>query len=127
MKAIASTDAPSAVGPYCQAMVHGGVVYCSGQIGLKSDGTWAGDGVGTQAKQALENLRGVLTAASSSPAQVIRATVFLTSMDDFAEVNAIYADFFGEHRPARACVEASRLPKDAKVEISCIAAVSPEA
>ena len=123
MKTIASKDAPSAVGPYCQAMVHGSVVYCSGQIGLKPDGSWAGDSVGTQAKQALENLHGVLTAASSSPDQVIRATVFLTSMDDFAEVNAIYTAFFGEHQPARACIEASRLPKDAKVEISCIAAV----
>jgi 2-iminobutanoate/2-iminopropanoate deaminase len=127
MKTIACKDAPSAVGPYCQAMVHGGVVYCSGQIGLKPDGCWAGDGVGTQTKQALENLRSVLTAASSSPGQVIRTTVFLTSMDDFTEVNAIYATFFGEHRPARACVEASRLPKDAKVEVSCIAAVNPGA
>jgi 2-iminobutanoate/2-iminopropanoate deaminase len=104
-------------------MVHAGVVYCSGQIGLNPDGSWAGEDVESQATQALENLKAVLQAAGSSPNQVIRASIFLVSMDDFAAVNSIYAEFFGAHRPARACIEARRLPKDALVEISCIAAV----
>jgi len=120
---ISSPKAPAAVGPYSQGMVHAGVVYCSGQIGLNPDGSWAGEDVESQATQALENLKAVLQAAGSSPNQVIRASIFLVSMDDFAAVNSIYAEFFGAHRPARACIEARRLPKDALVEISCIAAV----
>lgn len=122
MKTIASTQAPAAIGPYSQAVSHNGVVYCSGQIGLTPQGAWAGTDVRTQARQCLENLRAVLIAANSDPNKVIRATIFLTDMEDFAVVNEEYAAFFGEHRPARACVEASRLPKDALVEISCIAA-----
>ena len=122
MKSIASPDAPAAIGPYSQAMEHQGVVYCSGQIGLTSVGEWAGPDVRIQTRQALQNLAAVLAEASSHPSQVIRATIFVASMDDFSIVNEEYAAFFGEHRPARACIEASRLPKDALVEISCIAA-----
>ena len=124
MTPIATENAPAAIGAYSQAVAHGGVVYCSGQIGLKPDGTWAGSDVKTQAEAALKNLDAILTAAASSREQVIRATIFLASMEDFGVVNEAYAAFFGEHRPARACVEASRLPKDALVEISCIAASS---
>jgi len=126
MKIIASPSAPPALGPYSQAIVHGDVVYCSGQIGLTPQGDWAGEDVEAQTVQALENLRAVLTEASSGPDLVIRATIFLKSMDDFGSVNTIYSEFFGDHRPARACVEASKLPKDARVEISCIAAVRSE-
>ena len=122
MTPFATDNAPAAIGAYSQAIAHGGVVYCSGQIGLKPDGTWAGADVKTQTVAALANLDAILTAARSSRAQVIRATVFLASFDDFAIVNEVYAEFFGDHRPARACVEASRLPKDALVEISCVAA-----
>ena len=124
MTSIATENAPAAIGAYSQAVAHGGVVYCSGQIGLKPDGTWAGSDVKTQTEAALKNLDAILTAAASSRDQVIRATIFLASMEDFGVVNEAYAAFFGEHRPARACVEASRLPKDALVEISCIAASS---
>jgi len=124
MTPIATENAPAAIGAYSQAVAHGGVVYCSGQIGLKPDGTWAGSDVKTQTEAALKNLDAILTAAASSRDQVIRATIFLASMEDFGVVNEVYAAFFGEHRPARACVEASRLPKDALVEISCIAASS---
>jgi len=126
MKIISTTDAPAAIGPYSQAMAHNGIVYCSGQIGLSPDGQWAGDDAASQAKQVLSNLAAVLNASGSSPQMVIRSTVFLASMDDFAVVNEIYAEFFGTHRPARACVEAKRLPKDALVEISVIAATEPE-
>ena len=124
MTPIVTENAPAAIGAYSQAVAHGGVVYCSGQIGLKPDGTWAGSDVKTQTEAALKNLDAILTAAASSRDQVIRATIFLASMEDFGVVNEAYASFFGEHRPARACVEASRLPKDALVEISCIAASS---
>lgn len=123
MKTIASPRAPAAIGAYSQAMEHGGLVYCSGQIGLTASGQWAGPDVQAQARQALQNLGEVLAEAGSHSDLVIRATIFVASMDDFATVNEEYAAFFGDHRPARACVEASRLPKDALVEISCIAAV----
>jgi len=123
MKLISSEGAPAAIGPYSQAVTHNGIVYCSGQIGLTPSGEWAGDDVRTQTVQALSNLGAVLTEAGSAPDGVLRATIFLDSMDDFSVVNQAYSEFFGEHRPARACVEARRLPKDAKVEISCIATV----
>ena len=122
MTPIATDNAPAAIGAYSQAITHAGVVYCSGQIGLPPEGVWAGTDVRTQAEAALRNLDAILNAAGSSRDRVIRATIFLASMDDFSVVNEAYAAFFGEHRPARACVEASRLPKDALVEISCIAA-----
>lgn len=122
MTPIATDNAPAAIGAYSQAITHAGVVYCSGQIGLTPEGVWAGTDVRTQAEAALRNLDAILSAAGSSRDRVIRATIFLASMDDFSVVNEAYAAFFGEHRPARACVEASRLPKDALVEISCIAA-----
>jgi 2-iminobutanoate/2-iminopropanoate deaminase len=120
---VSTDDAPSAIGPYSQAVVHGGLVYCSGQVGVTPDGRWAGDTPALQAAQALANLGAVLKAAGSAPDQVIRTMVFLVDMDDFAAVNAVYAAFFGNHRPARACVEAAALPKGALVEIDCVAAV----
>ena len=123
MNEISTNAAPAAIGAYSQAIAHAGVVYCSGQIGLTTEGQWAGTDVRSQTRQCLANLREVLMAASSRPDRVIRATIFLADMDDFAVVNEEYAAFFNEHRPARACVEASRLPKDALVEISCIAAI----
>ena len=123
MKIISTPKAPAAIGPYSQATVHGDTVYCSGQIGLTIDGGWAASDAAGQAKQALENLKAVLHAANSAPQHVLRATIFLSSMDDFSAVNEVYADFFDAHRPARQCVEAQRLPKDALVEISVIAAV----
>ena len=126
MTPIATGNAPAAIGAYSQAITHAGVVYCSGQIGLTPEGVWAGTDVRTQAEAALRNLDAILSAAGSSRDRVIRATIFLASMDDFGVVNEAYAAFFGEHRPARACVEASRLPKDALVEISCIAATSAD-
>jgi len=122
VKVVASPHAPAAIGAYSQAIEHDGIVYCSGQIGLTANGEWAGGDVRTQTGQALQNLGAVLREAGSAPNRVIRATIFVASMDDFATVNEEYAAFFDGHRPARACIEASRLPKDALVEISCIAA-----
>lgn len=123
MKEVSTPLAPAAIGAYSQAIVHAGVVYCSGQIGLTAEGGWAGTDVRSQARQCLANLAEVLKASGSQPDRVIRATIFLVDMNDFAVVNEEYASFFAGHRPARACVEAARLPKDALVEISCIAAV----
>jgi 2-iminobutanoate/2-iminopropanoate deaminase len=123
MNIVASELAPPALGPYSQAVVHSGVVYCSGQIGLNAAGEWVGNDVRTQARQCLKNLGHVLAEANSASDCVLRATIFLANMDDFGVVNEEYAAFFGDHRPARACVEAARLPKDALVEISCIATV----
>ena len=123
MKIISTQKAPAAIGPYSQATIHGDTMYCSGQIGLTPNGEWAAEDAKGQAEQALNNLDAVLQAAGTTRSHVLRATIFLASMDDFASVNEVYADFFDKHRPARQCVEAQRLPKDARVEISFIAAL----
>ena len=125
MTTISTPDAPAAIGPYSQAVVHGGLVYCSGQIPLDpASGTLVGgDDVAAQTRQVLANLDAVLRAAGSSRAHVLRTGVFLRDMADFAAMNAVYAEFFGETRPARATVAAAGLPRDVRVEIDCIAAV----
>ena len=123
MRIISTPHAPAAIGPYSQATVHGDTVYCSGQIGLNPDGSWAAQDAVGQTQQVLANLDAVLQAANTTRTHVLRATIFLASMDDFTAVNEVYATFFGEHRPARQCVEVPRLPKDARVEISFIAAI----
>ena len=124
MKRIQTDAAPAAVGPYSQAIVAGGLAYCSGQIALHPEtGTLIEGDAAEQTRQILSNLDAVLQAAGSSLQHVIRATIFLTNMDDFSAVNTVYAEAFGDHRPARACVEVSRLPKDVSVEIDAIAMV----
>ena len=128
MNTIQTDSAPAAIGPYSQAIVHEGLVYCSGQIGLFPDGSWAYGGPAEEATQALKNLEAVLQAAGSSLQHALKVTVYLTDLDDFSAVNTVYAQAFGDHRPARACVQAAALPKDALVEIDCVAvlrAVSP--
>lgn len=118
-----STDrAPGAIGPYSQAVCSGGVLYCSGQIALDPQtGQMVGQLAAEQAVQVLANLRAVLEAGGSSPKQVLKTTIFLASMDDFGAVNEVYGAFFGDHRPSRATVEVSGLPKGALVEIEAIA------
>ena len=106
---VISTDkAPPAIGPYSQAIVANGVVYCSGQIGMTPDGELVEGGVEAETRQAMTNLGAVLDAAGSSFEQVVQCSLFLADMNDFARVNEIYASFFGEAPPARACVEAAR-------------------
>lgn len=124
MKEIVSTsNAPAAIGPYSQAVKHNGMVYCSGQIALDpATGHLVEGGVAEQTTRVLENLKAVLEAAGSSLGQVLKTTVFLKDMGDFAEMNAVYATFFTSAPPARATVEAARLPRDVRVEIECIAA-----
>ena len=124
LEAVITAAAPAPVGPYSQAVKAGGVLYCSGQIALDPlTGAMVGAGdVEAETRQVLSNLKAVLEAGGSSPSQVLRTTVFLADLADFALVNGIYAELFGEGvSPARACVEVAALPKGARVEIDCIA------
>ncbi|MCP9891748.1 Rid family detoxifying hydrolase [Cyanobium sp. Aljojuca 7D2] len=124
LEAVITAQAPAPVGPYNQAVKASGVLYCSGQIALDpSTGAMVGGGdVEAETRQVLTNLKAVLEAGGSSPQQVLRTTVFLADLGDFARVNAIYAEMFGDGvSPARACVEVAALPKGARVEIDAIA------
>lgn len=123
---VATDTAPAAIGPYSQAIVAGGLVWCSGQIALDpASGTMVGDGdVVAEAHQALRNLAAVLAAAGSGLHLVTKTTVFLRSMDDFPAVNAVYADVFGTHRPARSTVAVAGLPKGARVELEAVALIA---
>ena len=122
-RAVVNTpDAPAAIGPYSQAMRAGGVVYCSGQVALDpATGSLVEGGVKEQTAQVLKNLEAVLKAGGADFDTVVKTTIYLADMDDFSEVNVIYADVFGESRPARATIQVSRLPLDARVEIDAIA------
>lgn len=119
---VSTQNAPQAIGPYSQAMVVKGIVYTSGQIGLTPQGILV-EGIEAQTRQVLNNLSEVLQAAGSSSQQVFKTTIFLSNMEDFALVNAIYAEFFGEHKPARSTIAVKTLPKNALVEIECMALV----
>ena len=118
-----STDkAPGAIGPYSQAIKVGDLVFCSGQIPIDpATGEFVSQDVAEQTKQVLKNLSAVLEAAGSGLDKVVKTTVFLADMGDFAAMNDVYAEFFAENKPARATVQAARLPKDALIEIECIA------
>ena len=119
---IHSDSAPKAIGPYSQAVKAGGLVYCSGQIPLDPATMELVQGsVAAQTRQVMENLEAVLAAAGSSLAQVVKTTVFLRDMNDFAEMNAAYGEYFQLDPPARATVQVARLPKDVAVEIDCVA------
>jgi|SRR5699024_5099448 len=123
-KIIHTSDAPEAIGPYSQAVVHNGVVYCSGQIGLDPESMeFAGADVASQAKQVMENLKAVLEEAGSGFDQVIKCGIYLDDMDNFATVNEIYAGYFDKEPPARETVAVKTLPKNCKVEIGCTAFV----
>lgn len=127
MKELINTDkAPAAVGPYSQAVKvdAGKMIFCSGQIAMDPvSGKIMGASAGEQADQVLKNLTAVLHAAGAELKNVVKATIFLTSMADFQAVNTVYARYFTMDLPARACFEVSRLPKDAKVEIEAIAVI----
>jgi 2-iminobutanoate/2-iminopropanoate deaminase len=126
LKTIASKQAPAAIGPYSQAVQCGSLLFTSGQIPLGLDGQVVDGGIVEQTHQVFRNLQAVLTAAGARFENVIKATVFIQDMDQFAQVNEIYASYFGEHKPARSTVEVARLPKDVLVEIELIAEVSVE-
>lgn len=121
-KIIHTSDAPQAIGPYSQAVVYGGMVHCSGQIGLEPETMeFAGDDIESQAKQVMQNLEAVLKQAGSDFGKVIKCSIYIDEMDDFGTVNEIYGAYFSENPPARETVAVDTLPKNAKVEISCIA------
>jgi 2-iminobutanoate/2-iminopropanoate deaminase len=125
MKKIISTDkAPGAIGPYSQAIKAGGMLFCSGQIPIDpATGEFVSGGIAEQTEQVFKNLIAVLEAGGSSLDGVVKTTVFLADMGDFAAMNDVYAKYFDSNKPARATVQAARLPRDAKVEIDCIAVV----
>jgi 2-iminobutanoate/2-iminopropanoate deaminase len=123
MKFIQTNNAPSAIGPYSQAVVANGIVYTSGQIALTPEGEMLEDDVALQTKQVLKNLEAVLSEAGSGLSKVLKTTIFIASMDDFAIINEIYEKAFGSHKPARATVAVKTLPKNALVEIDAVALV----
>lgn len=124
-KAVVTTEAPKAIGPYNQAIIAGGLVYCSGQIPLDpKTGSLVVGGVDVQTRRVLTNLSAVLAEAGSSLDKVVKTTVYLKSMNDFKTMNEIYAEFFNDPAPARATVQVAKLPLDVAVEIDCIAIVA---
>ena len=122
MQIVFSDQAPAAVGPFSQAIKSNGMLYLSGQLPLNPETMkFASDNVTGQAEQIFKNISAVLTEAGCKKTQVVKTTVFLSDMNNFAEFNTAYASFFEEHKPARSCVEVARLPLDALVEIELIA------
>lgn len=125
MKQIISTDnAPKAIGPYSQAVAWNGIVYLSGQIPLDpATGQLVDGGITEQTVRVLENLKAVLEAAGSDLAHVLKTTVYLQDLGEFGAMNEVYGKYFAQDPPARATVEAARLPRDVRVEIECVAAI----
>ena len=120
-EAISTSGAPGAIGPYSQAIAAGGLLFCSGQLGLDPATGELVDGVEAQAERSLRNLMAVLDAAGLGPADVAKTTVFLADMADFATVNAVYGRFFPDPPPARSTVQVAALPKAGRVEIEAVA------
>ncbi len=125
MKKIISTDkAPGAIGPYSQAVQVGDMIYTSGMIPIDpATGELVTGDIEAQARQALENVKNLLIASGTSLDKVVKTTVFIKNMDDFARLNAVYAEYFTENFPARSCVEVARLPKDVLCEIEAVATI----
>ena len=123
---IATDQAPAAIGPYAQAVKLGNLLFTSGQIPLGLDGEVVAGGVEEQTHQVFANLKAVLAEAGADFQDVVKATVFIKDMGQFAEINAIYASYFGDHKPARSTVEVARLPKDVLVEIELIVSINVE-
>jgi len=121
MDFIHTDDAPQAIGPYSQAVKAHGFVFCSGQIPVKKDGTLIEGRMPDQTRQVLENLKAVLLASGSDFSKVVKTTVYLTDMLDFEPMNAVYKEYFGNHKPSRATVQVAALPKNALIEMDCIA------
>ncbi|WP_019176794.1 RidA family protein [Methanomassiliicoccus luminyensis] len=121
-RAVYTKEAPNPVGPYSQAVKAGGLVFCSGQLGLDPrTGKFAGESAGEQTKQALENIKAVLEEAGSSMMSVVKTIIFVTDMNDFKDVNEVYAAYFEFDPPARSTVGVAKLPLGGKVEIEAIA------
>lgn len=123
-KVYATSNAPGAIGPYSQAVQAGNMVFVSGQLPIDpSTGAFAGDDIQSQTRQSLTNIKQILASEGVEMSQVVRVGVFLKDMNMFAEMNAVYGEFFDQDYPARAAVEVARLPKDALVEIEAVACI----
>ena len=120
-QAIATNQAPAAIGPYSQAILTDGFLFCSGSLGMDPTSGELAEGVEAQATRALKNLEALLSAAELTTADVVKTTVFLVDMADFAAFNAIYATFFPSPHPARTTIAVAALPKNARIEIEAIA------
>lgn len=123
MNIIHTNQAPAAIGPYSQGIVVNNIFYSSGQIPLTAEGNMVAGDIKEQTHQVFANLKAVLEAAGASLETVVKTTVFIKNMDEFALVNEVYGEYFSAHKPARSCVEVARLPKDALVEIEVVALV----
>ena len=121
MKAVSTNKAPAAIGPYSQAQIVGNLVYTSGQIPIIPETGALAEGLEAQAHQVFKNLGELLKAAGSDLSKTVKTTVFIKNMNDFAALNKVYAELFGDTKPARSCVEVARLPKDVMVEIEAVA------
>ena len=124
MQVIQTPHAPAAIGPYSQAMVVGNLLFTSGQIALRPDGTLNNGDIVVQTTQVLANLKAVIEAAGADLSKVVKTTVFLKNLDDFVEMNRIYGEAFGTHAPARSTVQVAKLPRDVLVEIEAIVDLS---
>jgi 2-iminobutanoate/2-iminopropanoate deaminase len=123
MNIVQTSNAPAAIGPYSQGVVVNNLFYSSGQIPLTPEGVMVEGDIQAQTHQVFKNLTAVLEAAGASLETVVKATVFIKNMDEFAQLNEVYAEYFSVHKPARSTVEVARLPKDALVEIEVVALV----
>jgi len=123
MEKIHTSNAPEAIGPYSQAIKIGNMIFTSGQIALTPSGEFLDTDIKTQTKQVCENLKAVLSAAGADIKNVVKTTIFLADINDFSAVNEVYGEYFS-HKPARSTVAVKELPKEAKVEIECIAVIS---
>jgi 2-iminobutanoate/2-iminopropanoate deaminase len=126
MRFISTDKAPAAIGPYSQAVIANGMIYTSGQIAMNEKGIVVADDVVNQAHQVMKNLFYVLEEAGAHFNDVIKTTIFLADMDDFAKVNEVYAHYFGHHKPVRSTVAVKTLPKEVLIEIDCIALANTE-
>ena len=124
MEVISTKNAPAAIGPYSQGLKVGNLVFVSGQIPVNPETGVMAEGIEAQAKQSLTNLQNILKEAGLSLNNVVKTTVFLSNLNDFAAVNAVYETFFTAPYPARSCVQVAGIPKGAKVEIECIATIN---
>lgn len=123
MKQISTNNAPQAIGPYSQAIISNGLMFCSGQIPINPETGAIAEGLEAQAHQVFKNIKNLLEAGGTSINNVIKTSVFIKDMNDFGKINEIYAQYFTEPFPARSCVEVARLPKDVLLECEVIAEV----
>jgi 2-iminobutanoate/2-iminopropanoate deaminase len=124
MNIVQTANAPAAIGPYAQGVVVGNMLYTSGQIALRPDGSLNDGDIETQTRQVLANLQAIIEAAGGRLQQVVKTTVFLKNLDDFAAMNQVYAEVFATHTPARSTVQVAKLPRDVLVEIETIVALA---